>query len=103
MQRLFQRDASGWSKLTNQGVGVPYAEDKAYLKGDNTMEHTTAYHEDVIAVCQSDKYGHPQRVTITKIASLTPRRPSAAPRADRYGHAPSNDRSQRFAYASADV
>ena len=65
---------------------------KAYSKGDTTMEHTTAYHEDVMAVWQSDKYGHPQRVKVTEIAPLTPMRPLATSQADRYGHALNNDR-----------
>jgi hypothetical protein len=61
--------------------------DKFTRMENSTMKLITAYHEDVIAVWQSDKYGHPQRVKITNRESLTPRQPSPTSWTDRYGHA----------------
>jgi hypothetical protein len=67
------------------------------------MEPTTAYRKNIKELWQSDRYGHPQRTQVGHPELLIPRRALPAPRTDKYGHDPGNDRSQPSVYAVADL
>jgi hypothetical protein len=57
----------------------------------------TADQEPGILSCLADKYGHPHWERRLDNCSCSPRRVSAAPRADKYGHVVENTSRQQVA------
>jgi hypothetical protein len=54
------------------------------------MKSESMYQEDVVAVLQADRHGHPQRVYVHKLQSIISGQGLAASRADKYGHVTTN-------------
>jgi hypothetical protein len=50
------------------------------------MKFESMYQEDLVAVFQADKYGHPQQVYVHKLQSIIRGQSLAACTADKYGH-----------------
>jgi hypothetical protein len=50
------------------------------------MKSESMYQEDLVAVFQADRHGHPQRVYVNKLQLITSGQRLVASRADKYGH-----------------